>query len=308
MPRKRAEIKHIPASVASLISTVQLAQAANTRAAYDKDLLRFVGANGEIPATPEEVAAYLVAHRDLKISTLRRWASGISFAHVSANLPDPCASRLVKDTLKGLSKSETKDVRRARPAIVKEVRIMVDRQPASLRGIRNRAILLVGFCGALRRSEIRALEVRDVAFDTDCMRLRIRSSKTDQEARGATVTVMKAKQARYCAIDALKFWIQTAGIRSGSLFRPISKSGAIAADALSGYSISQVVKEAADLAGLDSTTYSGHSLRAGLITSAMVAGKPRHKVKGQSRHKSDAAFDIYIRDLENKTDNASDLF
>lgn len=308
MTKKRVNIKPIPASVASIVSAVRLAQAENTRAAYDKDLLRFIEAHGAIPATPETVAAYLAAHRGHKIATLRRWACGISFAHTSANLPDPCASRLVRDTLKGLSRAETKDVRRARPAIVKEIRTMVDRQPASLRGIRNRAILLVGFCGALRRSEIRALEVRDVAFDTDCMRLRIRSSKTDQEARGATITVMQAKRTRYCAVDALKTWLKAAGITSGPLFRPIRKSGEIAPGALSGYSISQIVKEAADLAGLDSTAYSGHSLRAGLITSAIVAGKPRHKVKNQSRHKSDAAFALYIRDFENTTDNASDLF
>jgi integrase len=136
--------------------------------------------------------------------------------------------------------------------------------------IRDRALLLLGFAMAARRSELSALEVADIADDPAGLLITIRGGKTDQERKGATVAVVRGEVA--CPVEALKAWVSAAGITEGPVFRPINRHRQVGSAALSGISIGQIVQRQAERIGLDPKAYGGHSLRAGFVTSAAKRG------------------------------------
>jgi integrase len=283
------------------------ATAENTRLAYRKDLARFEAWGGTIPATVKQVCQYLNAHADThKVSTLSRWLASISQAHRVAGLESPCRSMEVRRTLNGIKKVHGAKPRRVAPAVRDELMAMIKHAPPGLIGLRNRALLLVGFAGALRRSELAKLGVEDVAFDVRGMILRLGKTKTDQAGENDEIAIPYAK-GKHCPVKALKAWLAEAGISEGAIFRPIGKHGALGKKGLSGFSVAQIIKASAKAAGLDMTLYSGHSLRAGLATSSAREKKPFHKIKAQTRHKSDVTLLKYIRDAELFEDNAADL-
>ncbi len=283
------------------------ATADNTQLAYRKDLARFKTWGGKIPATVKQVCEYLNAHADShKVSTLTRWLASISQAHRVAELESPCRSMEVRRTLNGIKKVHGAKPRRVAPAVRDELMAMIKHTPPGLAGTRNRAVLLVGFAGALRRSEIAKLRIEDVSFDVRGMILRLGQTKTDQSGENDEIAIPCAK-GKYCPVKAIKAWLAESEIIKGAIFRPILKHGAIGKKGLSGFSVAQIIKASAKAAGLDTTLYSGHSLRAGLATSSAREKKPFHKIKAQTRHKSDVTLLKYIRDAELFEDNAADL-
>jgi integrase len=153
-----------------------------------------------------------------------------------------------------------------------------------LRGIRDRAILTLGFSTGLRRSEISALRVDDVAFDAKHMRILIRRSKTDQAGQGVVLTVERTPNSAFCAPAAVEEWLERSGVDGGPLFRAINRWGHLNHSALTGESISDLVRDRAIDAGLKVDNYSAHSLRAGLATSAFELGVALNAVKKRLRH------------------------
>lgn len=283
------------------------ATADNTRLAYRKDIARFMSWGGTIPATAKQVCRYLEAHADShKASTLARWIASISQAHQAQGLDNPCRQLAVRRTLNGIRKVHGAKPRRVQPAVRDELVAMIQHSPRGLVGLRNRALLLVGFAGALRRSEIAHLRVEDVSFDVRGMILRLGQTKTDQTGENDEVAIPYAR-GKYCPVKALKEWLSESEIRAGAIFRPIGRHGTIGKQGLSGFSIAQIVKASARAAGLDTRLYSGHSLRAGLATSSAREKKPFHKIKAQTRHKSDVTLLKYVRDAELFEDNAADM-
>jgi len=148
---------------------------------------------------------------------------------------------------------------------------MVAASPDTLAGKRDRALVLLGFAGAFRRSELVALRVADVDESQAGLRVIVRHSKTDQEGEGATVAI--ARGAVVCPVKALQEWLEAAGISSGPVFRAVSKSGAVAEAGLSDRSVANIVKAMVGAVGLDATAFSGHSLRSGFLTSAATAAR-----------------------------------
>jgi len=132
----------------------------------------------------------------------------------------------------------------------------------------------------------------------------LRRSKTDQEGVGRKVGIPFAR-GKVCAVQAVKDWLAASSITEGHLFRPITRHGHVGQARLSGHAVAQVVKACAAAAGLDATNYSGHSLRAGLITSAAMAGVSVWKIRAQSGHRTDAMVGRYVRDADLFTDNAA---
>ena len=283
------------------------ATAENTRLAYSKDMARFIAWGGSVPATPQQVCDYISAHgRTHRASTLSRWLASISQAHRVAEIESKCQSLAVRRTLNGIKKEHGAKPRRVAPAVRDELMAMIKQTPSGLVGVRNRALLLVGFAGALRRSEIAKLFVEDVSFDVRGMILRLGQTKTDQAGENDEIAIPYAK-GKYCPVKALKAWLAEAKVTEGAIFRPILKHGSVGKKGLSGFSVAQIIKASARAAGLDTSLYSGHSLRAGLATSSAREKKPFHKIKAQTRHKSDVTLLKYIRDAELFEDNAADL-
>jgi integrase len=185
-----------------------------------------------------------------------------------------------------------------------ELRAMVQSRPETLQGLRDRALLLVGFAGAFRRSELVSLDVGDVTWGEDGCTATLRRSKTDQEGEGRKVGIPFGSSPEFCPVRTLQAWVEAAGLTVGPLFRPV-KGSTVSAARLSDKAVARLVKRAAEAAGLDPSRVSGHSLRSGLATAAAKAGKSERSIMAQTGHRSAQMVRRYIRDGELFSENAA---
>ena len=287
------------------------AKADNTRRAYRSDWRRFeswCARNGleSLPATPAAVAFYLSAHAGmLKASTLIRHLATISQAHKTAGLEAPTASPEVRAVFQGIKRVHGTAANAKQPVLVPELRRMVAALPSNTLGVRDRALLLLGFAGAFRRSELVAVDVEDLEPTSDGVTVTVRHSKTDQEHAGRKVGIPYGSDPATCPVRSVKAWLEISGITTGALFRSVTRHGRINEKRLSDRAVAEVVKRAARAAGLDPAELAGHSLRAGLATSAAKAGKSERSIMAQTGHRSVIVARRYIRDGGLFTDNAA---
>jgi integrase len=184
--------------------------------------------------------------------------------------------------------------------------LVLEAMGEGLKDIRDRALLLIGFAGALRRSELVSLDAADVSHVRRGIVLHLPRSKTDQDSQGHKIAIPYGRT-RWCPVDALAALLQVSGISDGAIFRPIDRHGRVRDIRLSSEAVSIVVRERVAAAGLDPAGYSGHSLRAGFATSAAQAGVPAWRIKAQTRHASDAVLARYVREGELFNDNAAGI-
>ena len=303
---------NLPAALGSdLTAAIDLAKAekaASTRKAYGTDFRLFKAwcdarAIPALPAAPETVAAYLAAEaKTAKPSTLGRRVAAIRYAHKLAGLPLPTDAEGVKATMRGIRRTFGSAKVRKAPAVAGKMLGMVATAPDKLAGLRDRALLLIGFGGALRRSELVALDVADIEETEIGMLVTIRGSKTDQERQGVTIAIARGDIA--CPVKALREWLAAAGIEAGPILRPIDKAGTVRPSRLTCRSVANIVKAYAGRAGFDASTFSGHSLRSGFLTSAASKGASIFKMMDVSRHKSVDTLRGYVRDAELFKDHA----
>lgn len=278
------------------------ALAKNTQKAYQSDIKHFLKWGGRIPATPESVANYLAMHAThLSMATLSRRVVAIGRAHTLQQMASPTTNELVKATLQGIRRINGSVQRQVSPALKQDMQAMVTGL-RGIKGLRDRALLLTGFAGAFRRSELVSLQVEDLRFVAEGAIIRLRRSKTDQLGMGRDIAIPFLKK-RICPAKAIKQWLLKSGIKSGCLFRRISRYGEVMSQGLSAQSVALIVKARAHAVGLNAAQYSGHSLRAGMVTSAAKAGASVWKIRQQTGHKSDAMLQHYIRDSQLFTDN-----
>lgn len=276
----------------------------NTLRAYRTDLQHFIAWGGVIPAPPEMIATYLAQHATtLAGTTLSRRLVAIARAHAARGLPSPTSSALVRATLQGVRRSLTNTVRQVAPLQKAQLLRMVHGLK-DLRGLRDTAMLLIGFAGALRRSELVALDVEDMSFTSEGTVLRLRRSKTDQQGRGRDIAIPLVK-GRYCPTRSLQTWLQAAGITTGALFRRVNRYGRVLPQRLTSQSVALIIKQRAESAGFDPEIFSGHSLRAGFVTNAASAGSSSASIRATTGHKSEAILQRYIRHSSLFTDNAN---
>jgi site-specific recombinase XerD len=283
-------------------------KAPSTRKAYATDVRLFAvycDARGvsALPALPETVAAYLASEaQSAKPSTLSRRLAAIRYAHKLAGLDTPTDQEGVRATMRGIRRTLGASRNKKTPAVAPQVVRMVADMPAGLIGLRDRALLLLGFAGAFRRSELVALDVADVAETESGLLVTIRGSKTDQERQGETIALARGRMA--CPVQALRAWLDAAAIEGGPIFRPINRGGTVRDSRLTCRSVANIVKAGAEPAGLDRAFYSGHSLRSGFLTSAAGNGASIFKMMDVSRHKSVDTLRGYVRDAELFKDHA----
>ena len=272
---------------ASVRAYLEAEKAAGTRRAYNSDgadsEARCAGA-GEtaLPATPIAVATYLaqLADRGKKASTIQRRIAALRAVHVAAGFEPPTNAEGVKATMRGIRRSKGTRPNKKKPAtagIIANLRFSAD-----IAGIRDRAIILLGFAAALRRSEIVDLKVNDIERRPKGILLFIGHSKTDQEAKGEVIPVPRGNALK--PVDALDAWLAASGIAEGPIFRGIDRHGRISDAALSDRSVADIVKKVCAAAGLEASAFSGHSLRAGFVTSALDKNVDYFKIMGVTRH------------------------
>jgi site-specific recombinase XerD len=290
---------------------VEAAKAENSRRAYRSDWRQFEGwcrSHGLVclPAAPETVALYLTAlAADHKPASLQRKLTSITKAHQAAGFSTPASMQIavVSETLKGIRRTVGTAQPGKEPLLTADILNMLDALDEGLLGCRDRALLLVGFAGGFRRSELVSLDVEDVNETVDGLVIRIRRSKTDPDARGTTVALPCGSAAATCPVRSYRAWIAAAGITNGPAFRSVDRHGRVGQGRMNAGSVARLIKRAAEAAGLDSTCYAGHSLRAGFATQAFLNGAAEVSIMRQTRHKSLNTLRKYIRDRSLFRDN-----
>lgn len=261
-----------------------------------------------LPASPQTVASYLATiAQTQKASTIQKKLTAISQAHQAANVENPTESKLVRVEMRGIRRLKGTRPNQKAAAVTSDLLAMVNTLPDNLLGLRDRALLLVGFAGAFRRSELVSLDVEDLVFRPDGVEIILRRSKTDQEAQGTKKGIHYGRNSETCPVKALKAWLEAAGIMSGPVFRGVNRHSQVQSERLNDKTVARVVKKAAEAAGLDPACYSGHSLRAGLATSAAMAGAQERDIMKQTGHRSVQMVRRYIRDGEIFRNNVSGM-
>jgi integrase len=276
----------------------------NTRRAYQSDLAQFEAWGGRIPGDPAVVAAYLAAHAGmLSVATLVRRVATISKAHAARGLSNPCREEIVRATLRGIKRRYGTAQHEAKPLLKEDLFLALDAMGNGVKDVRDRALLLLGFAGGFRRSELVGLDRADIVQVHEGLIITLRRSKTILEGAGRKIGIPYGRT-RHCPVAAVADWLMRSGITEGAIFRPVDRHGHVHSERLSGEAVSLVVRERVEAANINAMGYSGHSLRAGLATSAAQAGVPTWKIRAQTGHASDAMLARYVRDGQLFTDNA----
>lgn len=342
------------------------ARSTNTLRAYRSDWARFAAwcaTQGlqALPAEPATVALYLAAaatpasppdpragahHEGYRASTLARWAAAIAAVHAADGRPSPTAAQLVRDTLRGIRRVHGTTPAGKDPLLLDGIRQLLAHLPApgwpsGPARRRDRFLILAGFAGAARRSELVALDVGDITpHHADGLHLRVRRSKTDQDAAGAVKALPYGSHPLTCPVCAWLDWIEILDTvdryghdalrerleqhptsQSGHrcrdqrtlrpsdgphrpVFRPITRHGAVSIRRLSAAAVGQILQRYAAAAGMNPDRIGGHSLRAGFVTQAARAGASNRAIMRQTGHRSHAMVDRYVREAAPLRDNA----
>jgi site-specific recombinase XerD len=308
------EAPALPATVQAEIDaarTFALAEKSDaTRKAYRSDFTIFAAwcrarALEPLPASTDTVAAFLAAQatEGAKASTIGRRAAAIRYAHRLAGHEPPTGAESVKAVMRGIRRTIGAKPDQKAAATADRLTAMLACIPThTLAGKRDRALLALGFAGAFRRSELVALTVADLAAVEGGMRVTIRHSKTDQEGQGQEVAIPTGDKLR--PVEAVRAWLDAAGITNGPVFRSVAKGGRVLNEALTDRSVASIVKVYAGRAGFNGAEFSGHSLRAGFLTTAAERGASLFKMMEVSRHKSVDTLRGYVRRADLFRDHA----
>jgi integrase len=209
--------------------------------------------------------------------------------------------------MRGIRRAWKRPIAQKAPAVHEEIRKIMDAvEPQTLKGLRDRALLLLGFADAFRRSELVALDVEHVTERSEGLEELIASSKTDQEGEGQIVAIPRVEQSPYCPVQAVSDWLVTAEISSGAVFRSTHRGDTVSSARLHTQSVALIVKALAGKVDLEASRYAGHSSRSGFLTSAARNRASIFKMADQSRHKSLDVLREYGRNEERFEDHAAE--
>lgn len=258
-----------------------------------------------IPATVETIAAYVAdcREREIAASTLTRYLTSISQAHQLAGFDSPTNNGQVRAVVKGFKRECGTAQRKAKPLSFEQLIRVVNALGSSIKGMRDAALLTVGWMAALRRSEIVALNRDDIESVDQGLVVHVRSSKTDQESEGYSIGIPFGSD-KFCPVNVIRRWYTVAQIESGPLFFGVYRGASAKMfatklkprKALNDRAVVDIIRSSLEQAGYDSRGYSGHSLRAGFVTAIAALGVPSYAIRRHTRHRSQKVLEGYIRD------------
>jgi integrase len=292
------------------------AQSAATRRAYRADWADFCAwckSAGWIPlpAAPETVAAYLAALAATHSrSTLHRRLAAIGQAHRLAGHDWIPSHPAIRNTMRGIARRHGSVTRRAAALTTTEIRRLVATCAHDLAGERDRALLLLGFAGALRRSELVGIDREHLTLKADGLRLLLPRSKGDPEGEGVEIGIPKGKHPETCPLRALEAWLSASDCQYGPVFRKVDLWGNIEPHRLHPDAVRQILLRRAGLAGLTvppGERLSPHGLRAGFVTEAYMAGARDEQIMDHTRHKDVKTMRGYVRRAKLVSDSPAKL-
>ncbi len=314
MRKKFLPLKNRESQTLSQIKTqqqyyLQSATSDNTRKTYQSAIRHFQASNKPLPATSDDIIHYLVSYADeLNPRTLSLRISALSQWHSYQGFTDPTQNPLVKKILKGIHREHGMPKEKAKALSIQDIVIMgkylLQQEQTALQA-RNFCLLLLGFFGAFRRSELIAINKEDITWEDEGIIIQLARSKTDQYGKGIQRVIPYAAHA-FCPVIALKNWLSIVNIEYGPIFRPINRWDQIQNKRLSAGAINLFLKKLATACQLeDIDKISSHSLRRGLSTSAARLGVDFAHIKKQGGWKNDNTVWEYIEEGEQFNDNAS---
>lgn len=300
LPATQAQIAALEA--ASTYARQSLAP--GTLSGYRSDWAHFsawCGAHGwqHLPAAPETVAAYLASlAASHGRSALSRRVTAIGHAHRLASLPWDAKHPAIHHTLRGILRRHGAPPRLSAAITTEEIKRLIAPCDATATGLRDRALLLLGYAGALRRSELAAIHREHLTFAPRGLRLMLPRSKADQEGRGVEIGIPRGQHVDTCPVRAVEAWLSLSACAAGPVFRKVDRWGNICAAALHPDAVRQILGRRAAAAGLEAEAFeriSPHGLRSGFITAAYAAGARDEEIMGHSRHKDYRTMRGYVR-------------
>ena len=283
------------------LKNLKSSKALNTLRAYKadyKDFASFCFKNGfkPMPSEPKIISLYLTyLSKSSKFSTLKRRLASISVIHKLSGHYLDIKHPMITENLMGIKRIKGSYQKSKKPILINELKLIVDvidKDKNEKNRFKNRALILVGFAGGFRRSELVAILYEDIDFVTEGVKIFIKRSKTDQSGEGMTKGIPYFSNSNYCPVISLKNWIEISEIKSGQIFDISDKSVAL------------TVKKYAAIAGLDSNKYSGHSLRSGFATSAAELGAEERSIMAMTGHKTTQMVRRYIQEANLFKNNA----
>ena len=250
-----------------------------------------------LPAEPETIVNYINDLADnAKANTVSRRVTAISENHIAAGYKrdNPAHSGLVRNAMSAIRREKGTFQHGKAPILLETLYLIADGFGTDEASIRDKALLLLGFAGAFRRSELVALTVEDVSFSAEGMVVFIGKSKGDQLGKGSYIGIPYAPDKEICAVRALRAWLSLSGIKKGPLFRPFKRNHELRDTQLSDKSVALIVKKYIKRAGLSEKDFAGHSLRRGFATSAAQHDVDALTIMRQTRHKSEKMVHRYI--------------
>jgi len=283
------------------LKNLKSSKALNTLRAYKADYKHFTlfcvkHGFKSMPSEPKVVSLYLThLSQNSKFSTLKRRLASISVIHKLSGHYIDTKHPMITENLMGIKRVKGSYQKAKKPILINELKLIVsviDKDENEKRRKKNKALILVGFAGGFRRSELVAIDYEDVDFVTEGVKIFVKRSKTDQSGEGMTKGIPYFSNSDCCPVISLKNWIEESEIKSGKIFNISDKSVAL------------TIKKYAAIAGLDSNKYSGHSLRSGFATSTAELGAEERSIMAMTGHKTTQMVRRYIQEANLFKNNA----
>jgi len=297
------------------LKNLKSSKAINTVRAYKsdfKDFGLFCVKNGfkNLPTDPKIVSLYLtyLSSKNVKISTIKRRLVSIGVIHKTKGYYLDTKHPVIIENLMGIKRRKGVNQRGKKPILINELKQIIDvinkENAPDIKKMRNKTLLLIGFAGGFRRNELISLNIEDIEFVFEGVKITLNKSKTDQFGEGFVKAIPHFQNSLYCPVTCLKRWINFSKIETGALFTRFSKGSKITNLRLTDQSVALIIKEYLLKAGIDNKNYSGHSLRSGFATSAAEAGAEERSIMAITGHKSTEMVRRYIKEANLFNNNA----
>ena len=296
------------------LNNLKISKANNTLRAYKSDFTDFrifCAKHGfsSLPSEPKIVSLYLThLSKTSKISTLRRRLVSISMVHKLKGHYLDTKHPIIIENFMGIRRTKGSFQKGKKPILINHLKLIInainEQKNEDIKKLRDKSIILVGFGGGFRRTELISINYEDLEFVPEGLKITIRKSKTDQFGEGMIKALPYFTNEKYCPVINLKSWLEISKIKSGPIFRRFSKGSFLKEERLTDQSVVLLIKKYLNLAGIDNTNFAGHSLRSGFASVAAESGADERSIMTMTGHKSTQMVRRYIREANLFKDNA----